>query len=190
MSAKVTSSRRVGPTPVELVAARGKTLTDLIAPGLSILFCGINPGLYSAAVGYHFARPGNRFWVTLHEAGITDRLIKASEGQTLLQYGCGITDLVVRSTASADELTSEELIKGRRGLVAKVKRYAPRCVAILGIGAYREAFEQPRATLGKQVETIGTTVVWVLPNPSARNAHYQPVELARQFRVLRESVAA
>jgi double-stranded uracil-DNA glycosylase len=180
--------RPTRPTPEDLIAARHKTLPDLIAPELSILFCGINPGLYSAAVGYHFARPGNRFWSTLHRAGITDRLVTPSEGYTLLQYGCGITDLVARSTASADELTTDELIRGRRQLVAKVKRYTPRCLAILGLGAYRKAFEQRHATLGQQAELIGKTLLWVLPNPSGLNAHYQPPELARQFRLLRKYI--
>jgi TDG/mug DNA glycosylase family protein len=181
-----TPSHLTRPTPADLVAARRKTLPDLIAPGLSILFCGINPGLYSAAVGYHFARPGNRFWPTLHRAGITERLLTPAEGRELLQYGCGITDLVARSSAGADELTTAELISGRQHLVLKVKRYAPRCLAVLGLGAYQKAFEQRHATLGKQSEHIGATVVWVLPNPSGLNAHYQPPELARQFRRLRD----
>jgi TDG/mug DNA glycosylase family protein len=177
------------PTPADLIAAQGKTLPDLIASGLSILFCGINPGLYSAAVGHHFARPGNRFWITLHRAGITDRLLRPTEGSTLLQHGCGITDLVARSTASAAELTAAELIDGRQRLVAKVASYRPQSVAILGIGAYRHAFEQRNATLGKQPGQIGTTVVWVLPNPSGLNAHYPPPELVRQFRLLRDTMA-
>jgi TDG/mug DNA glycosylase family protein len=179
-------NRIIRPTPADLVAAGRKTLPDLIAPGLSILFCGINPGLYSAAVGYHFARPGNRFWPTLHRAGITERLLTPAQGHELLQYGCGITDLVARSSASADELSTDELIRGRRRLVIKVERYAPRCLAILGLGAYQKAFECRHATLGKQSEQIGATVVWVLPNPSGLNAHYQPPELARQFRRLRQ----
>jgi double-stranded uracil-DNA glycosylase len=185
MRSRVTPNGPTRPTPADLLRARRKTLPDVIGPGLSLLFCGINPGLYSAAIGYHFARPGNRFWSTLHRAGITDRLLQPAEGRTLLQYGCGITDLVTRSTASAAELTNDELIKGRRRLVAKVKRYAPRCLAILGLGAYRKAFGQRHATLGRQPESIGTTVVWVLPNPSGLNAHYQPPAMARQFRQLR-----
>ena len=188
MPSNVTPNPPTRPTPADLIAARGKTLPDLITPGLSILFCGINPGLYSAAVGYHFARPGNRFWVTLYRAGITDRLLTPAEGPALLQFGCGITDLVARSTAGADELTTDELINGRRRLVATVKRFAPRCLAILGIGAYRVAFEQKNVSVGKQPESIGTTSLWVLPNPSGLNAHYQPPELVRQFRLLRDSV--
>jgi TDG/mug DNA glycosylase family protein len=182
----MTLERPTRPTPADLVAARLKTLPDLIAPGLSILFCGINPGLYSAAVGYHFARPGNRFWPTLHRAGITARQLTPAEGRELLLCGCGITDLVARSTASADELTTDELIEGRRRLIAKVEQCVPRCLAILGLGAYQKAFAQRNATLGKQSERIGTTVVWVLPNPSGLNAHYRPPELARQFRLLRD----
>jgi double-stranded uracil-DNA glycosylase len=171
----------------ELLAARGKTIPDLIAPGLSILFCGINPGLYSAATGRHFARPGNRFWGALHGAGITDRLLAPTEGNTLLQSRCGITDLVARSSASAAELSADELIEGRRHLHAKVERYTPLCLAILGIGAYRIAFEKPNAVLGKQAEQMGATEIWVLPNPSGLNAHYPARELARQFRLLHES---
>ena len=181
-----TSRRPRRPTPADLVAARDKTLPDLIAPGLSILFCGINPGLYSAAVGYHFARPGNRFWPTLHRAGITERLLTPAEGHELLHYGCGITDLVARSSAGAAELTTDELISGRLRLVTKVKQYAPRCLAVLGLGAYQKAFGYRDAVVGKQSEQIGATVVWVLPNPSGLNAHYQPPELARQFRRLRD----
>jgi double-stranded uracil-DNA glycosylase len=190
MPSNITPNRPARPTAADLIAARGKTLPDLIAPGLLILFCGINPGLYSAAAGYHFARPGNRFWVTLHHAGITDRLLTPAEGRALLQYGCGITDLVARSTAGAGELTTDELINGRRRLAATVKRFAPRCLAILGIGAYRVAFEHKNAALGRQPESIDTTTVWVLPNPSGLNAHYQPPELVRQFRLLRDSVVA
>jgi len=176
------------PTAAEMVAAKGMTLPDLIAPDLSILFCGINPGLYSAAVGRHFARPGNRFWTTLHRAGITSRVLLPTESEALLENGCGITDLVARSSAKAEELTRDELLDGRQRLVAKVKRYQPRCLAILGIGAYRTAFQQPEALIGEQPERIGTTRVWVLPNPSGLNAHYPPLKLVEEFRRLREKV--
>jgi double-stranded uracil-DNA glycosylase len=169
------------PTAAEIAAASGKTIPDLIAPGLSILFCGINPGLYSAAVGRHFARPGNRFWTTLHRSGITARV--------LLESKCGITDLVARSTARAEELSREELVDGQRHLVAKVKRYKPRCLAILGISAYRTAFQKSVALIGEQPERIGTTAVWVLPNPSGLNAHYPPLKLVEEFKRLRDSYA-
>jgi len=178
------------PTAAEMIAAKGKTLPDLIAPGLSILFCGINQGLYSAAVGRHFARPGNRFWTTLHRAGITDRLLLPAESAALLESGCGITDLVARSSTSAAELSRDELVDGQRVLVAKVKRYKPRCLAILGIGAYRTAFQKPEAVIGEQAERIGSTIVWVLPNPSGLNANYPPTKLVKEFGRLREQVGA
>jgi TDG/mug DNA glycosylase family protein len=169
-----------------MAAAKGKTIPDLLAPDLSILFCGINPGLYSAAIGRHFARPGNRFWPTLHGAGITDRVLAPTDSAMLLQYKCGVTDIVARSTTGAAELTREELVAGCRILVAKVERYAPRCLAVLGISAYRTAFQQPLATLGKQPGRIGSTVVWVLPNPSGLNAHYPPSKLIAEFKRLRD----
>lgn len=173
------------PSRTELLAAAGKTVPDVIAPGLRVLFCGINPGLYSGATGHHFARPGNRFWPALHGSGFTDRCLAPWEERELLNCGCGITNLVARSTASADELTADELIAGRRRLLAKVKRYAPRFVAVLGITAYRAAFEQPHATLGRQREPLGEATVWVLPNPSGLNAHHQLKDLVRMFRELR-----
>jgi TDG/mug DNA glycosylase family protein len=178
------------PTDADLAAAKGKTIPDLIAPGLAILFCGINPGLYSAAVGHHFARPGNRFWPTLHHAGITDRILAPADSAMLLEYKCGITDLVARSTTSADELTREELIAGCRVLAAKVQRYAPRCLAVLGISAYRQAFQKPLAVLGAQPERIGSTLIWVLPNPSGLNAHYTPPKLVAEFKKLRNNLQA
>jgi TDG/mug DNA glycosylase family protein len=166
-------------------AAQGKTLPDLIAPDLNILFCGINPGLYSAALGRHFARPGNRFWPTLFHAGITDRVLAPTDSAMLLQYKCGITDIVARSTVGAAELTRDELVAGHEILVAKVRRYAPRYLAVLGISAYRKTFQQPHAVLGKQPEGIGSTVVWVLPNPSGLNAHFPPSKLIAEFKRLR-----
>ena len=160
----------------------------MIAPDLRVLFCGINPGLYSAAVGHHFARPGNRFWPALHAAGFTDRLLDPSEERELLPLGYGITNVVARSSAAADELSAEELSAGARRLVAKVRRYHPHVLAVLGVGAYRSAFRRPRAVLGRQPEKIGDTEVWVLPNPSGRTAYYQASDLARLFRELREAV--
>jgi len=173
------------PSRQELLAAKDKKVPDVIAHGLSVLFCGINPGLYSAATGHHFARPGNRFWPALHGAGFTDRLLAPWEERELLQFGCGVTNLVARASASADELNAEELVNGRRRLLAKVKRYAPRFLAVLGIGAYRSAFEHPRASLGQQAEAFAGSTVWVLPNPSGLNAHHQLRELVRLFRELR-----
>src|SRR5215208_1635881 len=150
------------PTRAELLAAKDKTIRDVIAAGLQVLFCGINPGLYSGATGHHFARPGNRFWPTLHQAGFTPRLLHPSEERELLAYGYGITNLVPRATATADELSPEELVAGQRRLKAKVKRYQPRVVAVLGISAYRTAFGQKSVTLGRQSERLGNTTVWVL----------------------------
>jgi TDG/mug DNA glycosylase family protein len=173
------------PTRAELLAAAGRTVPDVIASGLRVLFCGINPGLFSAATGHHFARPGNRFWPTLYRAGFTGRLLVPAEERELLHVGCGITNLVGRATARAEELGPEELVAGRQRLSAKVKRCHPNVLAVLGISAYRTAFGQPKATLGRQPEPFAGAVVWVLPNPSGLNAHYQLPELASFFRELR-----
>jgi TDG/mug DNA glycosylase family protein len=176
------------PTPAELRAAANKTVRDVIAPHLTVLFCGINPGLYTAAVGHHFARPGNRFWPTLFAAGFTPRLLAPHEERLLLDYGYGITNLVARASVAAAELTPEELAAGGRRLRAKVRRYQPRCLAVLGVGAYRSAFGQPKAPLGRQPEQWGDTLLWVLPNPSGLNANYQRPALARLFAEMREAV--
>jgi TDG/mug DNA glycosylase family protein len=173
------------PTKEEIAAAYGKTIPDVIARDLDVLFCGINPGLYTAAVGHHFGRPGNRFWPVLHRAGFTPRLLHPSEQGELLQYGFGITNLVARATTAADELTAEELAAGAKVLERKVKRYAPRVLAIVGIGAYRTAFGRPRAKIGLQTETIGSSAIWILPNPSGLNANYTPSQLVDVFRELR-----
>src|SRR5690349_2881782 len=138
------------PTCADLLAAKDRTVRDVIAPDLRVLFCGINPGLYSAATGHHFARPGNRFWPALHLGGFSRRLLHPSQERRLLEHGYGITNLVARSTAAADELAPAELVAGRRRLAAKVRRYRPRVVAVLGVGAYRLAFGEPRAKLGRQ----------------------------------------
>jgi TDG/mug DNA glycosylase family protein len=174
------------PTKQQLLAAEGKTVRDVIAPGLRVLFCGINPGLYTAAVGHHFARPGNRFWPALFAGGFTDRLLSPFDERELLQQGYGVTNVVMRTTATADQLSREELREGGKQLTRKVRRYRPRVLAILGLGAYRAAFEQPKAIIGRQEETIGETIVWVLPNPSGLNAHYQAKDLARLFAELKE----
>lgn len=171
------------PTPEEIRAAFGKTVPDIIAPDLRVLFCGINPSLYSAAVGHHFARPGNRFWRTLHAAGFTERLLTPSEDHDLLHFGYGLTNIAERATARADELDAEELIVGQRQLAAKLQHYQPQFVAILGISAYRAAFNRPKAVIGRQDETLHS-VIWVLPNPSGLNAHYQLEDLKRVYREL------
>jgi TDG/mug DNA glycosylase family protein len=155
-----------------------------------VLFCGINPGLYSAATRHHFARPGNRFWGALHDAGFTDALVRPWQERRLLDAKLGITNLVARATAAADELTTAELRRGRRRLAAKVRRYRPRCVAVLGIGAFRVAFDRPRAATGLQPDTLAGTPLWVLPNPSGLNASHQRADLARAFRALRRFVTS
>jgi TDG/mug DNA glycosylase family protein len=175
------------PTPAEIAAARGRTVPDIIAPGLRVLFVGINPSLYSAAVGHHFARPGNRFWPTLHAARFTDCLLHPSEGRLLLARGYGISNIADPATATADELSDEELRAGARRLARKVKRYRPAVVAFLGVTAYRTAFGRPGAKLGRQDERIGDSVVWVLPNPSGLNAHYQLAGLAALYADLRRA---
>ena len=176
------------PTHDDLLAAKDKKVPDIIAPNLRVLFCGINPGLYSGATGHHFARPGNRFWPTLHQAGFTPRLLVPSEERELLDFGYGITNLVARATATADELSPQELIAGQRRLKSKVKRYQPQVVAVLGISAYRTAFGQKAAALGLQSQKLTNTIIWVLPNPSGLNAHYQLADLVEHFRVLRQAV--
>ncbi|HSD97416.1 MAG TPA: G/U mismatch-specific DNA glycosylase [Sulfuricaulis sp.] len=173
------------PTKAELLAARNKTVPDVIAPRLKVLFVGINPGLYSGAVGHHFARPGNRFWPTLHQSGFTPRLLSPYEERELLKYGGGITNLVNRATANAAELAEKELRAGSHRLTAKVRRHRPRVVAVLGVGAYQAAFDHTRVRIGEQPERIGNARVWVLPNPSGLNANYQLPDLARLFRKLR-----
>lgn len=177
------------PTKAQLLAATDKTVRDVIAPDLCVLFCGINPGLYTAAVGHHFARPGNRFWPTLYAAGFTERILSAFEERELLKSGYGITNVVPRATASAGLLTKEEIVAGGERLRAKVLRYRPRILAVLGVGAYRTAFSQPKASVGRQQEQMGSTVLWVLPNPSGLNANYQKADLERLFRELKESAS-
>ena len=178
------------PDAAALLRARRHTLRDVIAPSLRVLFCGINPGLYSTAVGHHFGRPGNRFWKALHASGFTPRLFSPREDAALLDFGIGITNLCPRTTASADELQAAELERGGRELVAKARRYRPRMVAILGIGAYRAGFGRPDAILGGQDEPTAQALTWVLPNPSGLNAHYGLEALTRHFRLLRAAVEA
>jgi TDG/mug DNA glycosylase family protein len=172
------------PTKQQLIEAAGKTVPDVIGPDLGVLFCGINPGLYTAAVGHHFARPGNRFWPALHGAGFTGRLLSPFEERELLERGLGITNVVARATAAASELTKEDFVEGGRRLRAKVRRYRPRIIAVLGVGAYRQAFARPKATIGEQDQQISETRVWVLPNPSGLNANYQLNDLVKLFKEL------
>jgi TDG/mug DNA glycosylase family protein len=179
----VTGTRR--PSSWDLTAARDKTIPDVAAPGLRVLFAGINPGLYSAATGYHFARPGNRFWPALYTAGFTDRVLRPEEQEDLLPLGLGITNVVARATARADELTADEVRAGGRVLTAKVARLEPRWLAIVGITVYRTAFSRPGATTGRQDQRLGSTQVWVLPNPSGLNAFWTTPKLTGAFRDLR-----
>jgi TDG/mug DNA glycosylase family protein len=176
------------PDVAALVRARRRKLPDVIAPGLRVLFCGINPGLYSAAIGHHFGRPGNRFWKALHASGFTPRLFSPSEDASLLDLGLGITNLCPRTTASADELTAVELERGGRELAAKALRYRPLVVAILGVGAYRVGFGRVDASIGRQEDKIAGCLTWVLPNPSGLNAHYGLEALIHHFRLLRTAV--
>jgi double-stranded uracil-DNA glycosylase len=176
------------PTRAELQAAVHKTVPDVIAPGLAVLFVGINPGLYSAAVGHHFARPGNRFWPTLYEAGFTPRLLRPEEDGELPAWGLGITNLVARTTVAASELSVDELRRGRATLEEKVLRYVPRWAAFVGIGAYATAFGRRNVSLGLQEERIGDSRVWVLPNTSGLNAHFTPARFAEVFREFRAAV--
>src|SRR5256886_2446246 len=172
------------PTKQQLIDAAGKTVRDVIAPKLRVLFCGINPGLYTAAVGHHFARPGNRFWPALHQSGFTRTLMSPFDERELLRIGVGITNVVPPATASATELTKDDFIRGGRQLQAKIRRYRPRIIAILGVGAYRQAFDKPKATIGEQDELIHDARVWVLPNPSGLNANYQLPEIVKLFKRL------
>jgi TDG/mug DNA glycosylase family protein len=175
------------PTPAEVAAAAGRTIPDLIGPDLRVLFAGINPSLYSAATGHHFARPGNRFWPTLHRAGFTDRLLHPSEQFTLPAAGLGITNVVARATARADELSPAELVEGGAALAALVDKWQPRYLAVLGVTAYRAAFARPKAAIGEQPDELSGVPVWVLPNPSGLNAHFQLDDLAREYATLRQA---
>src|SRR5690242_7361116 len=169
------------PTRDEIAAAAGRTIPDLGGPGLGVLFSGINPGLFSAWTGHHFARPGNRFWPALHRSGFTPRQLLPAEQDELLTLGLGITNVVARPSARADELTVAELREGGEILRDKVRRFGPAWLAVVGVTAYRTAFDAPKAVVGPQDTVIGKTRVWVLPNPSGLNAHYTPVSLAAEF---------
>lgn len=178
-------------TPAELEAARSRTIPDVLPgpadPPLRVLFSGINPGLVSAATGHHFARPGNRFWPALHGSGFTPRLLRPDEQGELAGLGLGVTNLCARATARADELTSDELVAGGLRLVELVERERAAWLAVVGISAYRVAFAAPVASVGPQPERLGETRLWVLPNPSGLNAHWQLPELSAEFARLREA---
>jgi double-stranded uracil-DNA glycosylase len=175
---------------IDLAAARDKTIADVLPdPGqpFRVLFSGINPGLYSAATGWHFARPGNRFWPALHLSGFTPRQLSPSEQHLLPGYGLGITNVAPRATAQAAELTADELRVGGERLAALVADRRPSVLAIAGVTAYRIAFGRPKASIGRQDEPLGGARVWILPNPSGLNAHYTLPRLAEAFRELREA---
>jgi TDG/mug DNA glycosylase family protein len=157
------------------------SLGPIVAPGLRVLFVGINPSLRSAEVGHHFARPGNRFWPTLHAAGFTPRRLRPEEDAELPEHGIGVTNIAARPTRAADELSRDELRAGADELERTVAEIAPRLVAIVGLTAYRAAFARPKAAWGLQPDTIGGRPVWVLPNPSGLNAHYKPADFARLY---------
>ena len=161
-------------------------LGPIVGPGLRVLFVGVNPSLRSAEVGHHFARPGNRFWPTLHAAGFTPRRLRPDEDHELPGYGVGVTNIAFRPTRAADELTAAELREGAAELERTVRRHAPRLVAIVGLTAYRIAFARPRAVMGLAPEEIGGRPVWILPNPSGLNAHYKPADFARLYAEARE----
>ncbi|GAB3862914.1 G/U mismatch-specific DNA glycosylase [Micromonospora andamanensis] len=175
------------PSREELAAAVDRTIPDVIGVGLEVLFVGINPGLWSAATGLHFARPGNRFWPALHRGGFTPRLLHPGEQDDLPALGLGITNMVARASARADELTAAELVDGARQLTDKVTRYRPRWVAVVGVTAYRVGFARPKAGFGPQPEQLAGARLWVLPNPSGLNAHYTPQTLGAAFAELRSA---
>lgn len=176
------------PTQEQLLAANDKSIPDLIAPNLRVLFCGINPGLWSGATGHHFARPGNRFWPALCAGGFTARVVSPFDEKELLACGCGVTNFVNRTTATAAELRDDELRAGAVRLRKTILKYKPKVLAILGIGAYRVGFGDPKAKIGRAAERIGRTHVWVLPNPSGLNAHQTPASLGKLFAELRIAI--
>ncbi|MBC3986830.1 G/U mismatch-specific DNA glycosylase [Streptomyces sp. AC536] len=176
-------------SPEELAAARDRVVPDVVAPGLRVLFCGINPGLMSAATGHHFARPGNRFWPVLHASGFTPRRLRPDEERELLTYGLGITNVVARASARADELGADEYREGGRILREKVARLRPAWLAVVGVTAYRVAFDDRKARIGPQDTPLGDTRVWVLPNPSGLNAHWSLATMAEEYGRMREAAS-
>ncbi len=176
------------PTPRDLAEAPHRRVPDIIGPNLKVLFCGINPGIYTAAIRHHFGRPGNRFWPALYAGGFTPRLFSPFENHELLALGYGISNLVMRPTILASELSPEELRRGAKRLEKKIFLHKPRFVAFLGITSYRIAFDRPAAQVGPQNHRIGETQVWVLPNPSGLNAHFTPPRLRQVFREFHAAV--
>ena len=179
------AARRPRPTKAEREAAYGREIPHVLAEGLDVVFVGINPGLWSGASGHHFANPGNRFWKALHGSGFTDRQLDPSEDASMPTYGLGVTNLVARTTARADELTEDEIRAGGASLGERLAPFAPKVVAVVGLGAFRIAFDRPKAEVGPSDVPIAGARSWVLPNPSGLNAHYQVDDLARVFAELR-----
>ncbi|MFF9350376.1 G/U mismatch-specific DNA glycosylase [Streptomyces sp. NPDC014734] len=175
-------------TPEELGAARDRVVPDVIAGGLRVLFCGINPSLMTGATGHHFAHPGNRFWPVLHQSGFTPRQLRPMDQAELLRHGLGITNVVARATARADELSAEEFRAGGAVLAAKVEQVRPRWLAVVGVTAYRTAFGRRTARIGPQDHTVGGARVWALPNPSGLNAHWTTRTMAEEYARLRIAV--
>jgi double-stranded uracil-DNA glycosylase len=161
-----------------------QAVADLVGPDLRVLFCGINPGARSGELGLHFARPGNRFWKLLHAGGFTESVLAPEEQHILPALGVGITNLVARVTAAASELSAAELREGAAELESRVEVLRPRCVAVLGLQAYRTAFRRPDAMIGPQPERIGPSLLWLLPNPSGLQARYQMPEMGDMFTAL------
>ena len=178
--------RATPPSRDELQAAYGRTVPDLVAPGLRVVLCGINPSLWSGVVGYHFARPSNRLWPTLHLAGYTPRRLHPSETASLLACGLGVTNLVPRATARADELSPDEVRAGAERVASVASRWTPAWVAFLGLSAYRVAVRRPKAVVGPQPERVGGARIWLLPNPSGLNASYQLPDLVAAYAALRD----
>ena len=182
------AKKRVRVTREMLEASASKRVKDVIAPGLAVLFCGINPGLWTSYTGHHFAGPGNRFWKALYQGGFTPRILKPAEKRELLDYGVGITNVVPRATATAAELSNADFVSGGKRLVAKLHKYRPQALAVLGVGAFRAAFGARDARIGEQAERIATTRIWVMPNPSGLNQNYSVEQMGKLFAELREEV--
>jgi len=190
VSLRTTLSDPWRPSREQQLKSIRKRVPDLIAPNLDVLFCGINPGLYSAAVGHHFAGPGNLFWSTILASGLTSRLLSAFDEAELLALGYGITNMVARTSASAEDVAKDELRRGAKALRRKVLKFKPRFLAVCGLVAYRVGFERNKAVVGLQEEKIGDTAIWLLPNPSGLNAFHQPAVMNQMFTDFRIALEA